>query len=383
MSGHHEAYVINILDGMAARGIKPIVATDINLATSNSVKRIRCAHPSVHFIFSKPPDEISLYGSAYKDARREFAYWRWFKQTYEHSLESISVNRVLLPYIDYALYAIGMLGSPFRHCEFSGIAMRPTFHHREEGVHTPYRRSDFIKEALFGRLLKCPNLRHLLTIDDTLFRFAQKKGAAQWSKVKLIHDPTTIDSVEYKPPYLVSELATRTIPVLLVYGAIEARKGIKELLDAALVLHNTSECPTIVIAGRQGDEAAKIINDDKYISLKLSKKLIELNEFISSDLESQLLMNCDAVWMGYKAHYGMSGVIIKAAAAKRQIIATKDGLIGWHAAHLHRSSLVDVNDIGAICLSLRAITMHPFSNFDQDLLFKYSWENANNLILGH
>jgi glycosyltransferase involved in cell wall biosynthesis len=54
-----------------------------------------------------------------------------------------------------------------------------------------------------------------------------------------------------------------------------------------------------------------------------------LDHFISGETESDLFSACDVVWLGYKGHYGMSGVLVQAYRSGTPLIATADGLIGW------------------------------------------------------
>jgi glycosyltransferase involved in cell wall biosynthesis len=56
---------------------------------------------------------------------------------------------------------------------------------------------------------------------------------------------------------------------------------------------------------------------------------IVLDRFISSETELDLFSACDVVWLGYKGHYGMSGVLVQAFRFGKPVIATADGLIGW------------------------------------------------------
>jgi len=54
-----------------------------------------------------------------------------------------------------------------------------------------------------------------------------------------------------------------------------------------------------------------------------------LDRFIDSETEQDLFSACDVVWLGYKGHYGMSGVLVQAYRSGKPLIATADGLIGW------------------------------------------------------
>ena len=53
-----------------------------------------------------------------------------------------------------------------------------------------------------------------------------------------------------------------------------------------------------------------------------------MNTYISSELETAYYCAADIIWLGYKDHFGMSGVLIKAAVCNREVLACKEGLIG-------------------------------------------------------
>ena len=55
------------------------------------------------------------------------------------------------------------------------------------------------------------------------------------------------------------------------------------------------------------------------------------DQFISPEMEADLFCACDAVWVGYKGHYGMSDVLAQARRYGKTVIATDSGLIGWFA----------------------------------------------------
>jgi hypothetical protein len=47
------------------------------------------------------------------------------------------------------------------------------------------------------------------------------------------------------------------------------------------------------------------------------------------------------VWLGYKGHYGMSGVLVQAYRFNKPVIATADGLIGWFCRDGELGPVVD------------------------------------------
>ena len=54
-----------------------------------------------------------------------------------------------------------------------------------------------------------------------------------------------------------------------------------------------------------------------------------MDRFVTAEEELDLFSACDVVWLGYKGHYGMSGVLVQAYRFGKPVVATADGLIGW------------------------------------------------------
>ena len=111
---------------------------------------------------------------------------------------------------------------------------------------------------------------------------------------------------------------------LLVYGAISERKGIQELVTG-LAQRRGGDKPTLVIAGEQDDETRAFLGSSE----ALSPAAVVMDRFISAEDELDLFSACDVIWLGYKGHYGMSGVLVQAYRFGKPVIATADGLIGW------------------------------------------------------
>src|ERR1700728_1687932 len=114
------------------------------------------------------PMSCNLFGSIYKDFKRELSFRTVFKLAFENYSKVKSVDRIFMPYMDYCLHAIGMLGSPFGKVEFEGICMRPTFHFKTQGVTAPISSINSIKKILFTRILSEKGLRKIYTIDQSL-----------------------------------------------------------------------------------------------------------------------------------------------------------------------------------------------------------------------
>ncbi len=122
---------------------------------------------------------------------------------------------------------------------------------------------------------------------------------------------------------------------MLVYGLINQRKGIHELVEACA---QRSNAPTLVVAGNQDGDTHDFL---RHAATRLSPAPVILNQFISSEVELDLFSACDAVWLGYKGHYGMSGVLVQAYRFAKPVIATADGLIGWFCKNAELGTVID------------------------------------------
>lgn len=259
-------------------------------------------------------------------------YHRYFAHAFERVAARTPVSLVVVPYVDYFLYAVPLLGSPFADTAWIGITMRATFHHRQVGVKAPDRRLvNAVKARLFRHAARARGLRTLLSIDPTLPEWSAralartKAGTCSRASIAYLADPFP-DACPDDPAAARSRLHFGAGPHLLVYGSITDRKGIRELVAA---LERMEQPPTLVVAGEQ-DAATRAFL--QMHASRLSPEPVIVDRFITNELERDLFSACDVVWLGYKGHYGMSGVLVQAYRFGKRVVATSEGLIGWFCA---------------------------------------------------
>ena len=249
-----------------------------------------------------------------------------FASIYRRVSQSEPVDLVVVPDGDFILDAVGMLGSPFGATRWMCIAMRQWFHLREMGVGAPRRPFlAAVRKRLFHRALLGGNLAAVLTIDPMLSVWHAKSPlSGQCPPVHYLAAPfADVEYVERHEARM--RLGIGEERCILVYGSISDRKGIKELLYACM---KRSEHPLIVIAGEQTKDVRAFMAS---IGGGLFSRVRVFEQFISPEMEADLFCACDAVWVGYKGHYGMSDVLAQARRYGKTVIATDSGLIGWFA----------------------------------------------------
>ena len=259
-----------------------------------------------------------------KAGKTGFGLYAAFTSIYRQLSRSEPIDLVVVPDGDYIMNAVAVLGSPFGTTRWMCIAMRQWFHLREIGVAAPRRPVlALVRKRLFQRALRGGNLAAVLTIDPTLSVWhAKSPSSGRCPPIHYLAAPfADVEYVERNEAR--ARLGIGQERCILVYGTISDRKGIKELLYACMKRH---EHPLIVIAGQQTKDVRTFIAS---IGGGLFSRVTILDQFISPEMEADLFCACDAVWIGYKGHYGMSGVLDQARRYGKTVIATDSGLIGW------------------------------------------------------
>lgn len=284
-------------------------------------------------------------------------YREVFGQVFDRVATVQPVDLVLLPYLDYCTYALAVQGAPFGETPWSAIAMRPAFHYARVGVRAPRGAADPLKAFLFRRLLSDRTLKVMFTIDESLATFFTRADRAR-SKLRLLRDPA-------RGPALVANTSFTREPetpagafVVLVYGALSARKGIGQLLQGAAHV----DCPRVVhvvLAGKQDEDVKRLMRSDAARALLETSRLHTLDRFVSDDEEDALLAGCDAIWAGYRGHYQMSASLVHAGLRGVPVIGCEEGLIEWLIRRTGGGVTVNIENSYAVAEALKRLSTQP------------------------
>jgi glycosyltransferase involved in cell wall biosynthesis len=321
LTGHRWRYVEWTMQACAEAGYPCILVTEPANEDHKLARQISAANrpdQQIAFVDPEQPGRGRLHNNQY--AR----FHRYFKRVYSIISRTQSIRLVVVPYADYFLYGLPFLGSPFGKAPWIGITMRSTFHHHKVGIKAPDRPLlNAAKALLFKRAIRTTGLRTLLTIDPTLPEWSAHHASKHSATVAYIADPFPDEKAE-NPALARQRLGLAPDQhYLLVYGSITERKGIYELVHA---LTRMEHAPALIVAGEQDAGSRHFMRNHVH---SLTPAPLVLDTFISNDVERDLFSACDAVWLGYKGHYGMSGVLVQAYRFGKPVIATEDGLIGW------------------------------------------------------
>jgi glycosyltransferase involved in cell wall biosynthesis len=327
-TGHRWRYAEWAAAAYMEAGYRCVIVTDpANAGHSLATRIAQENRPELQIQFVEP----------LQHGRRGFAkvsyvrFFRDFQQAFDTASRNRKVALVVVPYVDYFFYSLPFTGSPFGATPWVGITMRANFHHAKVGVKAPREPLiNAIKAQLFLRAIRTPGLKTLLTIDPTLTEWyvgkpghPERHQAAHSAAVQYLADPFP-DARATEPLAARQRLGLGAGRHVLVYGAITERKGIQELVTA-LAQRGGADPLTLVVAGAQDDETRAFFSS----AGALSPAAVFMDRFITAEEELDLFSACDVVWLGYKGHYGMSGVLVQAYRFGKPVVATADGLIGW------------------------------------------------------
>jgi glycosyltransferase involved in cell wall biosynthesis len=348
LSGHHANYLDHIAQMFLSQGHRVTASVRETEVGHPVLVQLRQQHPDGFRVAPLPPPErVDRWLSTLGVVGGELAAWRAFRRFFKGLQKRDPVDRVFYPYLDYCLHATALLGAPSGETRWAGICMRPSFHLRRSGVIAPEPSFARAKERLFHRLLAAKGLNALFTIDELLCRDTRTTCPGRASRLHHIADPSSLsatmdrDSARSRMGLAPDEF------VVLVYGAIDDRKGVQLLLEG-LRNQRFSRPVRILVVGKHTAALRQALAQEPQVTT--------MDGYADSATEEAAFRSADLVWLGYRSHYAMSGVLVLAAIAGVPVLATHEGLIGWMAREHDLGDVLNVEratDV-AQCLARRA-----------------------------
>lgn len=368
-SGHHVEYLSNVVEILTRLGHSVRLAIPIRRFPPELIDRWIRQCSQVRDVDGIAVDRAFAARSL---IARDVAFWKNLRRVFKSAESDLRVDFVFLPYVDYCVYALATLGSPFDDVKWSGIAMRPSFHHSHFGIGGKGSGLALrVKQWLFRRLLVSRHLACLIVIDELLVKFYQHDVVGQ--KITLLRDPGDSRCPACAESARGMLKWPKDAQIALVYGSIDMRKGVDELVRVAL-----TECTDLhlVIAGRQSagfkqhwqtsPERDRLIREGR---------LWELDEYVSAEKAALLFSASDIVWLAYRNHAGMSGVLVQAAQSRRPVVVAPGGLMAYHVESSKIGVVLkDGMSAGAAITAALAMSVRE-NKFDA-----FTWRNAELVI---
>jgi len=338
-SGHHANYLCWLMRAAHQRHYNVVIAT---------TRAVLC-HPAVAALLSQfddadihviddPPSDDGTSWRWLRLVRKEYVYWKMLKTAAEDVRAKLSVDAVALPYVDYCFYALAVLGSPFRDLAWCGISMRLSVGENPERLTSLPWKWRFCSWLLAERHLKV-----LFSINPSVRDVPPNWIPATYSsKLRYLADPAESDfggsRIEARLALGISDEDV----AILVFGSLDDRKGIDALLSCISSRTNLARY-VVILAGKQSETTISRVKTPLCEDLVLRKRLVILDRFLGDEEQGSVFAAADVVWVGYRKHIYMSGVLVLAGRAGLPVIGTAEGEIG---------RLIRRHDLGAAaCIS--------------------------------
>ena len=386
LGGHYSIYLEHIATAYLDMGYRVTITLLPEMKNYPGIRRLEDRFlENLNFIIVTNKEfqtTIRLHGG---NLGRELANWFLCKKKYLEIQRETKVDYVFIPFLDHCLNVIGLLGSPFGSTQWSGISMLVSIHHSHYGFINSTTKLNAIKRFCFIRLLKNRSLHTLFTIDELLLKFILDSDIGLADRIQYLADPAEFvgDHTQASARKLLNIKAEAV--VILVYGAIYPRKGL-DVLVKALISPGVPECIQILIVGKQLETMDDFFNSKVVNDLIEGGRIHIINEFVDAGKQQMAFAATDIVWLGYENHFAMSGVLVLAAKARKVVISTNDGLIGWHTREKQLGLTVNLRDITSVQSALIDMSNDLFRiNIQRNInpvFDTYTWENATKSILG-
>lgn len=369
--GHRGPYAAWMAKGLNKRGVRVTLVTQVKSSFDPCYREInnfqeRDGGEGVRIF----PLEAPLLEAFYHRGNRnlvvsQFLYWRLFREWHNTIATSVAADVIFIPYLDYCFYAIAMLGSPFGNYPWVGLPMGPKFHFHYMGIVSPPVPLVGLKKFMFFRVFKNRFLRNLITIDESLYEYLDQNKLNR-KKMVMLPEPAEFDNLP-APGEAKKQLGLQASRrLILVYGTITQRKGIVDLVKALQHQMFPSNVD-VLFAGRLQSDAIPLFMSPAVCELVSKKRVQLIDRFIENEEVAKLMAAADIVWLGYRSHYGPSGVLIQAERAGVPVIACEEGVIGWRTRRYGLGKVVKPSDIGGVIKAVKALCECDVENPGKEL----------------
>jgi glycosyltransferase involved in cell wall biosynthesis len=325
--GHHMAlYVRHVLAGLIDAGAEVTFLSSREALNHPSAKLLEPLLNKVRLEYLPNVVLREGHSTLWLFLQQAIRWWH-LRRCFSNMVQRHDFDMVYIPTVDWVIKAIQALGSPFGKTPFVALYLMPT-HHRKLMELGPEGRQDWLYSISFRRFLKLKTLCRLLIIDEFFANFCKLEYGELSRKVtyvpdfgELKGDASAADAREY-----LSIQGDKRI--LLVYGALSWRKGIKEIVSA-LTQHNFPKDVSVLFAGEPDADIEAFLHSEICSEYVRNGQILLRLHFQNDQEEYMCFRAADYVWLGYvEGFYSSSGVLHQAASLELPVVAMNGGVIG-------------------------------------------------------
>lgn len=366
-TGHHAGYILHLVNYWSEQklqGSLDVLVTPKFLKLHPDVVDIALedAGNNINFVAISPEEEalLKFEDSSLNRIVRSFQEWNLLCK-YAKQLE---VTQCFLMYFDSILLSLALRGKP--PCPLSGIYFRPIFHYNEFAEFPPSQHERILQRRdkfVLSRILRNSYFQTLFCLDP----FAAERISKFKGNVKAIYLPDPVQI--YNNSDTQSEKLRQTLEidpdrnVFLMFGVLQKRKGIYQLLDAiALLPPHLCQKLCLLLVGPIGSELL-IKTRIRELCEAFPIQVISHEQFVPDREIQPYFKVADVILAPYIRHIGMSAILVRAAAAQKPVLASNYGLMGQMVTHHKLGITVDSSVPSEIAKGLIQFLINPSTEF--------------------
>lgn len=367
VTGHHLQYVRVLVDALCEH----VDAVDVILQKGACSSAAFVAHfagltySNVRFLEDvEVPLNRGMYGTA-------LASW----QALCRAIRKYRPERVYVPYADGLIQVAGIHTLVSRRSLIPGVRiealmMRGGFAYPSDSVASRVR-----QELMFQCVLRSPfDVVHVL---DPLVLSEIERRSSLANSTRFRPIPEAVTPV----PVLSQTSARRMLGIpqecdyLVCAGGIDARKGVDLLLIVALG-GGLPVGAKLLLVGRISDDVRGLV---RAAQSQIGDQLVVIDRYVTEEEFAFSILASNVVAVPYPAHQGSSGLLVRAAAADRFVLASDYGWVGWATRTFGLGLSVDVTSAdtlrAAIAESFHRSRSHVRTTSCQRFLAFHTAEN--------
>jgi glycosyltransferase involved in cell wall biosynthesis len=339
-TGHHLHYVRVLMEALRGHVGEMTVALSVDAEDSPefNVHLAAMRGSDVHFLFEflMPP---SLGAVQIATAAIRYLY----ESTRRHP-----VDRIYVPYADGMLQIAGLCSSLLPRRWRLGVPVEALM--MRGGFAYPWAsRKAHLRHELLYRAVALAPVTVLHVLDPIVLAEIQRRGGPLAKVARLL--PEAVDPMPSMDRC--QALTSLGLPpgrrYVVSAGLLDSRKGIGLLLDAAAADTGLPKDCALVLLGRVADDLRPAI---AAAQARLGDQLVVIDRYASEPEFAAAILAADLIVVPYPIHQGSSGLVVRAAAAGKYLLASSYGWLGWVTQKFELGATVDVTDASAFRASL-------------------------------
>jgi glycosyltransferase involved in cell wall biosynthesis len=285
-------------------------------------------------------------------------------------------RKVLLMYLDHAQLALATaLRFPFP-VRISGILFHPTLHYPAPPTRSPGLHFQRLRKRLILRLIaRNPHLDTVFTLDPSAVPSLRLLGLDAVALADPVMPMPAGSSAPAAPPVFQGLEPGRKI--LLLFGALTARKGVIPLLQGlALLPAASARRIALVMVGPLDAELRSEVRRLAVQARDAGVQVIHHDAYIQSSAAQGIIRAADLVLAPYQLHFGSSAILIRAAQADRPVLSQAFGLMGTNVREHRLGQAVDAGKPAAIAAGIEAFMKNPSVGYDSNAARNFAAANT-------